>query len=70
MPPSPFAQPNSALQQLDTDIQALTQAVNRIVNILKPAAQVVTGSRGGNTALASLLTALAAAGFIIDNTTP
>jgi hypothetical protein len=29
----------------------------------------VTGSRGGNAALASLLTALAAAGLITDNTT-
>jgi hypothetical protein len=32
--------------------------------------QTVTGSRGGNAALASLLTALAALGLITDNTTP
>lgn len=32
--------------------------------------QTVTGSRGGNTALASLLTALATLGFITDSTTP
>lgn len=30
----------------------------------------VTGSRGGNAALASLLTALAGEGLITDNTTP
>lgn len=29
----------------------------------------VTGSRGGNAALASLLTGLASAGYIVDNTT-
>jgi hypothetical protein len=34
------------------------------------AQQVVTGSRGGNTALASLLTALANTGLIIDSSTP
>lgn len=32
--------------------------------------QTVTGSRGGNAALASLLSALAAIGLIIDGTTP
>ena len=32
--------------------------------------QTVTGSRGGNAALASLLTALAAYGLIIDSSTP
>ena len=32
--------------------------------------QTVTGSRGGNAALASLLTALAGMGLIIDGTTP
>jgi hypothetical protein len=31
---------------------------------------VVTGSRGGNAALGSLLTALATLGLIVDNTTP
>lgn len=34
-----------------------------------PGQQTVTGSRGGNAALASLLTALAAYGLVIDNTT-
>jgi len=34
-----------------------------------PVAVTVTGSRGGNAALASLLTALAARGIIIDGTT-
>ena len=39
-------------------------------NIVKSDTPVkVTGSRGGNAALASLLTALASEGLIIDNTT-
>lgn len=61
------------LQQIDTDIQQLTQAAYRIALALEALANpafVVTGSRGGNTALASLLTGLAAAGTIVDNTTP
>jgi hypothetical protein len=33
------------------------------------AQQTVTGSRGGNAALASFLTALATFGFIVDSTT-
>ncbi len=36
---------------------------------LPAAQQTVTGSRGGNAALASLLTALAATGLIVDSTT-
>lgn len=35
-----------------------------------PAKPAITGSRGGNAALASLLTGLASYGFITDNTTP
>jgi len=38
-------------------------------NVLPAGRQVVTGSRGGNAALASLLTALAAYGLITDSTT-
>lgn len=34
-----------------------------------PTKQIVTGSKGGNTALASLITALANLGFITDQTT-
>ena len=34
-----------------------------------PAKPTVTGSRGGNAALASLLTALASYGLIVDGTT-
>ena len=33
-------------------------------------APAVTGSRGGNAALASLLTGLAGAGLIVNNSTP
>lgn len=40
------------------------------LNAAPVAQQSVTGSRGGNVALASLLTALAAFGLIVDNTTP
>ena len=59
------------LAQLDTDVQKLTQAVNRIAQILESAAATpVSGSRGGNVALANLLTALAGLGIITDNTTP
>lgn len=62
----------SPLQALDTDIQKLIQAVNRIAEILSAAGTppTVTGSRGGNVALANLLTVLAAAGVIVDGTTP
>jgi len=35
-----------------------------------PTPPSVTGSRAGNAALASLLTALATQGLVIDNTTP
>lgn len=52
---------NEALQTLDTEIQGkLTTPV---------APPSVTGSRGGNAALASLLTVLAGLGLITDNTT-
>jgi hypothetical protein len=40
--------------------------INGVSPIAKP---TVTGSRGGNAALASLLTALASYGFITDSTT-
>ena len=42
--------------------------VNPVLQRLQAAA-VVTGSKGGNTALASLISALAAAGLITDKTT-
>lgn len=40
-------------------------------NIITPQTSVpiVTGSRGGNAALASLISALAAYGLVVDNTT-
>lgn len=41
-----------------------------IVTYAPDTAPTITGSRGGNAALASLLTALAAAGIIVDGTTP
>ena len=40
------------------------------IAILPDPAPSVTGSRGGNAALASLLTQLAALGHVVDNTTP
>lgn len=61
----------SQYQQLDLDIQALTRAVNRIAQILTPPApQIVSGSRASGAALVSLLGALAAAGIIVDHSTP
>lgn len=41
-----------------------------ITNQFSAKPQIVTGSRGGNAALGSLIQALAAAGIITDNTTP
>jgi hypothetical protein len=66
------------LQQIDTDLQQMTRAMNRlaesvgqIVTLLTPATpQIVTGSRASGAALESLLTALANAGIIVDSTTP
>lgn len=63
------------LQQIDTDLQQLIAAVNRVGQLLtdllaQQSGQIVTGSRGGNAALASLLTALDNAGIITNNTTP
>jgi len=43
------------------------QAITNQFNATPP---TVTGSRGGNAALASLLTQLADAGVIVDDTTP
>lgn len=74
MPDNQIPLGGNQLQQIDTDIQSLTKAVNRIAEILtqENASQtplVVTGSRGGNAALASLLTVLANSGVIVDQTT-
>ncbi len=67
-----------SLQQIDSDLQLLTRAMNRlaesvaqIVTLLTPpTAQIVTGSRASGAALESLLAALVNAGIIVDNTTP
>lgn len=69
--------PPDRLGQLDTDVQQVVKAINRVADLL-PTLFIVTptpppsvsGSRGGNAALASLLTALAGLGVITDNTTP
>ena len=72
-----FGANGASLQAIDTDLQQIAravlqaaQAVLQVAQNLKPTPQVVTGSRGGNAALASLLTGLAASGFIVDHTTP
>ena len=44
-------------------------AVGGALRVVQHAPPAVTGSRGGNAALQSLLSVLANAGFIIDNTT-
>lgn len=48
---------NAALVELESEIGDIKAGIS------------VTGSRGGNAALASLITALAALGLITDNTT-
>lgn len=50
--------------------RAWAQWYQAITNAFNPAPFTVTGSRGGNTAIESLLSQLAAKGIIIDNTTP
>ena len=62
----------TGVQTIDTDLQNIVRAVNRIAQILQPtgAPQNVTGSRASGAALANLLTALANLGFITNNTTP
>lgn len=72
--PSLLAQQGNPLQQLDSDIQQLTAAVNQVATILADllalqSGQIVTGSRGGNVALTNLLAALANANIITNNTT-
>ena len=47
-----------------------SQWFQAITNRFNGAPPIVTGSRGGNVALANLLKALANAGVITDNTTP
>ena len=60
----------SPVQALDTDLQNLVKAVNRVAQLLTPApASVITGSRASGAALTSLLAALVARGLIIDDTT-
>lgn len=51
----------------DRMFDRLRAVVNPALKQLQ-AGTTVTGSRGGNAALASLLTALAAAGIIVDKT--
>jgi hypothetical protein len=43
------------------------QAISTALTSTPP---VITGSRGGNVALASLLTQLSSAGVVVDRTTP
>lgn len=50
------------------DLQRRIAELERQVEIISTA-PAVTGSRGGNAALASLLAALVAAGLIVDSTT-
>lgn len=52
---------NEALQTLNTDIQS------KLTTPVSPPS--ITGSRGGNAALANLITALATLGLVTDNTT-
>lgn len=59
------------LTENDGEWVQLKQVTDQLSAIYKPASPVaVNGSRGGNAALANLLTALATSGFITDLTTP
>lgn len=46
------------------------QEITNKFNFLFATPPVITGSRGGNAAVADLLTQLASRGYLIDNTTP
>lgn len=61
----------SRFLDLHGDVRAATGAddVLGFFGVPRVARPVVTGSRGGNAALASMLTALASLGLIIDSTT-
>ena len=62
---------NFRLDVNDQEWAQLQTVVNRLAAIYKPAVpKPVSGSRGGNAALANLITKLATAGLIVDNTTP
>jgi hypothetical protein len=55
---------NATVKQSAQEVGALQTSLKAVQG-----ARDVTGSRGGNAALASLLSALAAAGIIVDKTT-
>lgn len=61
------------LRTTDPDLarvqDAVARAVNPLLKRLDGTPPTVTGSRGGNAALASLLSALATLGLIVDETT-
>lgn len=62
---------NFRLDLNDGEWLQLKAAIESLQAIYQPATPVVvTGSRGGNAALANVLSAMAAAGLITDSTTP
>ena len=72
----PVAATNSCPAVRDTGTAGTVQVCTTTAQLLRfygsttgTAQQTVTGSRGGNAALASLLTALATLGLIVDSTT-
>jgi hypothetical protein len=71
LPPAPKwsvdkAEAERNLEQWTREVERAVRAFERTTNAIL-AKTSVTGSRGGNAALASLLTALATAGIITDN---
>jgi hypothetical protein len=56
-------------ERLSGDLDLQTHNLNAVGKIVPSTVPAVTGSRGGNAALASLLTALAGLGLITDKTT-
>lgn len=53
---------------VQSNFDAVEAELNHKIDAPKPK-PAITGSRGGNVALENLLTALAAAGLIVDSTT-
>lgn len=66
---------DKSISRIQVQDEAAQRALDRLSSVLNPILKklqtgaVVTGSKGGNAALASLITALAAAGIIKDQTT-
>ena len=61
--------PNRAAQVLSDAVSAVESKVGQLQKLMTKEPPTVKGSKGGNAALASLITALAALGLVKDATT-